>query len=491
MCGIAGIHGQSEASVEPLLDTLLHRGPDGRDVVTLDGGEFGHVRLAIVDVDSGKQPMSSADGSTWLVCNGEIYNHEALRAECPDYPFASASDSEVILALYARYGTAAAAKLDGMFAFALSDGDKLFMARDAMGIKPLYYGWQGDALYFASEIKTLAHIVDEVKVFPPGHYYHSDTGFVPFLRVADAINEGIHRPDPSFDDIRDALRQAVNKRLMSDVPLGVFLSGGLDSSIISTLVTHERPGVHSFFVGVDDGSSEDQRYARLMADFLGTQHHEYLYNKTDVVAALPEVIYHLESFDPDLVRSAIPNFFLAKLAKQYVTVVLTGEGADELFSGYHYLKRLPQDELQAELVRITANLAEYNLLRLDRMAMAHGLEGRVPFLDIEFLRVASAVPMSQKTVDGVEKWALRKAFEGWLPDAVLWRRKLQFSQGAGSADVLHEVAERDISDGEYADARARILAETGRDMRTKEELYTYRVFREVFPAHVTQIVMSW
>jgi asparagine synthase (glutamine-hydrolysing) len=490
MCGIAGIHGQSEDSVHSLLDKLLHRGPDGRDVVTLDGGTFGHVRLAIVDVDAGRQPMSSPDGSVWLVCNGEIYNHKALRAECADYAFQTSSDNEVVLALYEKYGTQAAAKLDGMFAFALDDGESLYMARDAMGIKPLYYGWKNGSMYFASEIKTLADIVDEVKVFPPGHYYHSDEGFVPFYRVADAIEAGVHRPDPTLADIRDTLQRAVRKRLMSDVPLGTFLSGGVDSSIISTLIAQDKPGVHSFFVGVDDGG-EDQYYSRLMADFLATQHHEYIYNKQDVVTALPEVIYYLESFDPALLRSAIPNFFLSKLASEYVTVVLTGEGADELFSGYHYLKKLHGDELQRELIRITANLAEYNLQRLDRMAMAHGLEGRVPFLDLEFVRVAASVPLSQKTLDGVEKWALRKAFDGMLPDEVLWRRKLQFSQGAGSADVLHLIAERDISDEQYTEARERILRETGRDMRTKEELYTYRVFREVFPANVTKIVMAW
>lgn len=490
MCGIAGTYGRTDETIPQLLDTMTHRGPDGRDVIDLTDSTFGHVRLAIVDVQDGQQPMSSPDKQRWLICNGEVYNHDALRELCTDYDFQTQSDNEVILALYDRYGVKAAEYLDGMYGFALWDGEGVYLARDPLGIKPLYYGWQDGVFYFASEIKTLKDVVDEIKIFPPGHWYHSKHGFHKFYDVAEAIDRATHRRPSTFQDIRESLQRAVRKRLMSDVPLGVFLSGGLDSSIISTLVAQDIPGVHSFFVGIENG--EDRRYSQLMADFLGTQHHETIYTEQEVLDALPDIIYHLESFDPPLLRSAIPNYFLARLARQYVTVVLTGEGADELFSGYHYLKQLESPEAwQRELVAITASLHNSNLLRCDRMSMAHSLEGRVPFLDREFIEVAAAVPLVEKTHDGVEKWALRKAFEGMLPDEVIWRRKMQFSEGAGSADILKRIAESEISDDEFEAEHARIVLDHGHHMRSKEELYCYRIFCDLFPPQTANLVTTW
>lgn len=493
MCGIAGIFGESEEDLDPLLASMRHRGPDGQATVQFDTGTFGHVRLAIVDVEGGEQPLANQTDGTWLVCNGEIYNHETLRQQLDSYDYQTHSDNEIILPLYERYGVDAAQYLDGMFAFALWDGTGLYMARDPLGIKPLYYGWRNGHLQFASEIKVLQGHVDEVREFPHGHWYHSEHGFQPYYSVASVIAEALHRPSPTLDQVREAFTKAVRKRLMSDVPLGVFLSGGLDSSLVAAIVAQEMNHLHSFNVGIE-GASEDRHYARLVADYLGTEHHEYVYTVDEMIDILPTVIYHLESYDPSIIRSAIPNYFLAKLASQYVTVVLSGEGADELMSGYHYLKDFDTlNALQRELVRITDGLHDCNLQRLDRMTMAHSLEGRVPFLDTEFIELAVSVDLEQRLErsSGVEKWALRKAFEGMLPDEVIWRKKAQFAIGAGSADALVAVAEDTISDADYAREKEWFKSETGRELTGKEELYYYRLFRKHFNPQVAASVRRW
>lgn len=493
MCGIAGIYGENEEDLDPLLANMQHRGPDGQAVVRFDAGTFGHVRLAIVDVEGGEQPLANDMTGHWLVCNGEIYNHQDLRQQHEDYDYQTDSDSEIILTLYERYGVEAVQHLDGMFAFALWDGTGLYMARDPLGIKPLYYGWNDGRLQFASEIKALQGQVDAVREFPHGHWYHSAHGFQPYYSVASVIADAQHHPTPSLDQIRETLSAAVRKRLMSDVPLGVFLSGGLDSSIVAAVVAQEMEHLHSFNVGIE-GTSEDRHYARLVADYLGTEHHEHIFTLQDMIDILPTVIYHLESYDPSIIRSAIPNYFLAQLASRYVTVVLSGEGADELMSGYHYLKDYDSpDALQRELVRITDGLHDCNLQRLDRMTMAHSLEGRVPFLDTQFIELAAAVDLDQRLAhdSGVEKWALRKAFEGLLPDEVIWRKKSQFAIGAGSAETLVRVADDTISDAEYLREKTWFEAETGRELAGKEELYYYRIFREHFDPQVAALIRRW
>ncbi len=493
MSGIAGVFGEAEGDLDPLLTRMRHRGPDSQGVVQFDTGAFGHVRLATVDKDGGEQPLAGQAEGSWLVCDGDIYNHEALRQQFADYDYQTASDNEIILPLYQRYGVGAVQHLDGQFAFALWDGTGLYMARDPLGIKPLYYGWHDSQLQFASEIKALQGNVDRVRVFPHGHWYHSEHGFRPYYSVASVIEHVPDRPTPSFAQIRETLRQAVRKRLMADVPLGVFLSGGLDSSIVAALVAEEMDHVHSFNVGIE-GTSEDRFYARRVAEYLGTEHHECIYTVDEMIDILPTVIFHLESYDPALIRSAIPNFFLGKLASEYVTVVLAGEGADELMGGYHYLKDFDDSSaLQSELARITDGLHDCGLQRLDRMTMAHSLEGRVPFLDTEFIELAVSVDLDQRLQpnSGVEKWALRKAFEGMLPEEVIWRKKAQFSIGAGSSDALVEVAENAISDAEYARAKGWFETETGRKLSGKEELYYYRVFREHFDPQVAALIRRW
>lgn len=495
MCGILGVHGASE-TLELNLDILKHRGPDGTQSTATGMSTLGHTRLAIVDLVDGDQPISSPDGRYWLICNGEIYNHQAIRANLGDYDYQTNSDSEVILALYDRYGVEAVTYLDGMFAFAVVDSktDTLYMGRDPIGIKPLYYGWQDGAFYFSSEIKAMQYHCDDIQEFPPGHYYTHEGGFTQYYdlqRISNAARQQSAVRPPTLEEIRATLERAVHKRLMSDVPVGVYLSGGLDSTIVATLVAQELPNVHSFAVGVE--GSEDIRNARIAAQEIGTQHHEYIYDMEELQEALSEVIYYLESFDPLLVRSAIPNYFLARLTRRYVTVVLTGEGADELYAGYHYLKRFEGRRLHDELVQLTGTLYNCNLQRCDRMTMAHSVEGRVPFLDTEFIELSMRVPLDQKIKpdNEIEKWALRKAFENIVPKNVAWRVKEKFSKGAGSSTMLEELADRHISDAEFEFERATIFGEAGLDITTKEMLLCYREFDNLFNDSAKKLVSLW
>lgn len=496
MCGILGTHGTNREDDEALdLSVLSHRGPDHADMVQVNAVKLGHTRLAIVDVAHGQQPLTSPDGRYWLISNGEIYNHQALRQQFPDYPFQTHSDSEIILPLYERYGTRAVEHLDGMFAFALYDThtDALYMARDPLGIKPLYYGWRDSTLYFASEIKALHRVVESLHEFQPGHWYY-DGQFIRYYDLQARVRQqpATPSPAPSLQDIRRTLERAVEKRLMSDVPLGVYLSGGLDSTIIAAIVAQRRPGVHSFAVGIR--GSSDLENARVAAQALNTQHHEYIYTVEEMLQALPEVIYHLESFDPLLVRSAIPNYFLARMTRQYVTVVLTGEGADELYAGYHYLKQFDDEHaLRAELIALTTTLYNCNLQRCDRMTMAHSIEARVPFLDTEFIDLSMRVPKHHKIEPGsrVEKWALRQAFSDILPANVAWRRKEQFSQGAGSAHILAQLAEEQISDAEYAARTTQIRQQTGIAITSKEMLLYYNEFARFFTDQAAPLVNLW
>lgn len=494
MCGIIGAYGQKHNLVDQL-ELMRHRGPDGLDITNRRDVSLGHTRLAIVDVDNGQQPMKHPDREVWLIANGEIYNHRDLRRRLPDFDYQTASDSEVILALYERYGAAGVQHLDGMFAFALASEDELVLARDPLGIKPLYYGWNENTLFFGSEIKAMQHLVDHIEEFPPGHWYSSKTGFQRYYDVIDVAREADTTADavPNPEAIQHTLRRAVRKRLMSDVPLGVFLSGGLDSSIIAGLVSEELEDVHSFAVGYAE-ASEDIKYARKVAEHLGTIHHEYIYTTEEMIEALPDVIYHLESFDPSLVRSAVPNYFLARLARQHVTVVLSGEGADELYAGYEYYKHIDDDEaLHQELANATSTLYSCNLLRCDRMTMAHSLEARVPFLDTDFIQLSFNVPVEQKIYgeEAVEKWVLRKAFEDIIPAEVAWRVKSQFSKGAGSSHVFEHIAAQTISDDAFIQARRDAYIECGQWLASKEELYYYRVFRQFFSAKAASLVQRW
>jgi asparagine synthase (glutamine-hydrolysing) len=483
MCGIAGAYEKvSRNDVNKMVMQIKHRGPDGEGVMPTDAGTLGHARLAIVDVDRGQQPFRLGDD--WIAFNGEIYNHLELRGKwLQGQEFETHTDTETVLRLFQTYGPKTVEMLDGMFAFAIVHADELFLARDPLGIKPLYVGYKdGKGLYFASEVKALALVTDDIHEFPAGHWYHSQNGWRQYYRVEDTIHaelSDMHNKANTVNAIRDSLGAAVSKRLMSDVPLGVSLSGGLDSSIVSLLASRDMPGLHSFVVGVTGG--EDLDAAQLMAETLGTRHHEYIYSEQEMVDILPDVVYYLESFDPGLVRSAIPNYMLSRMASDYVKVILTGEGADELYAGYSYLQRYAEAEvLQEELVNITKSLHNINLQRCDRMSMAHGLEARVPFLDVASVSLALSIPPEWKLhkEHRPAKDLLRRAYENVLPDEIVNRPKMKFSNGAGSSDILAERAEETVSDADFKQERRRLKNEWDYHLQSKEALIYYRMLRE-------------
>jgi asparagine synthase (glutamine-hydrolysing) len=479
MCGIAGVFREQEAQgIGEMLTRLKHRGPDGQGIKYLPGGALGHTRLAIIDVEGGRQPMGF--GQTWIVFNGEIYNYRSLAAEClTDVSLDTHSDTEVIVHLYRKLGADCVRLLDGMYAFAILEGDQLFMARDPLGIKPLYCGERAGTLYFASEIKSLAQVTDDIHEFPAGHWYHSTQGWRSHYRI-DPVPLEVKDEAQAIEMIRRTLEEAVLKRLLADVPVGISLSGGLDSSIVALLANSGTKHLHSFAVGME--GSEDLPAARKMAGILGTRHHERIYTEQEMLEALPKILYHLESFDPALVRSAIPNYFLAEMASEYVKVILTGEGADEIYAGYDYLRGFSDPQaLQKEMILITAALHNTNLQRADRIPMAFGLEARVPFLDAKSVALGLGLPAAWKTQQNKPaKYLLRQAFRADLPPEIVDRPKQKFSKGAGSSDVIARKAEEEVSNQDLSSERERLLYQWNYRLPDKEALYYYRILHELF-----------
>ena len=482
MCGIAGVF-QEPASqiVKTMVKKIAHRGPDGHGVVDVHKGTLGHTRLAILDVEGGHQPMDFQETS--IAFNGEIYNYRELkRKHLPSLRVKTHSDTEVVMHLYRKFGTDCVKFLDGMFAFAIQHNGEYFLARDPIGIKPLYYGLSDDKtkFYFASEIKALMGHVKRIKEFPAGHWYHSQLGWQKYYQLENTIIPFDGTEEDAKQEVKNTLRSAVYKRLLADVPVGVSLSGGLDSSIVTALAREETEHLHSFAVGVE--GSPDLEAARQMSAHLDTIHHEYVYNTQDMVEALPNVLYHLESFDPALVRSSIPNYFLAKLASQHVKVILTGEGADEIFAGYDYLSRYESpEELQDEMIYTTNALHNTNLQRADRMSMAFGLEARVPFLDVESVSLALGIPANWKLHNGrVPKQLLRQSFVNDLPEQIVNRPKAKFSKGAGSSELIAEQAIEKISDSEFGAECDRLKKDWDYNLQNKEALYYYRILQEFY-----------
>jgi asparagine synthase (glutamine-hydrolysing) len=461
-----------------MLQKISHRGPDGQGIINLPNGSLGHARLAIIDVDGGCQPMHVQDA--WIVFNGEIYNFRELADEhLHGQILTTHSDTEILVRLYLKYGPVCVKLLRGMFAFAILRGEELFLARDPLGIKPLYYGDDEDGFCFTSEIKALAAVTDAINEFPPGTWYHSRTGWHTYYEV-QPITLPLQSEEEAIQSIRCTLEDAVRLRMIADVPVGISLSGGLDSSIIAMLACKETMQLLSFAVGMQ--GSEDLMAARKMAAILGTQHHERIYTEQEILTALPKVIYHLESFDPSLVRSAIPNYFLAELASKYVKVILTGEGADEIYAGYDYLGAYQRPQaLQAETVGITAALHNTNLQRADRIPMAFGLEARVPFLDVKSVALGLSLPPEWKVHgDRPAKYLLRQAFAAGLPEEITNRPKQKFSVGAGSSSILAQKAEQAIPDAEFKSECKRLLACWDYELPNKEALYYYRILRQYF-----------
>lgn len=492
MSGVVAAHGSPDPELgRRMLARLAHRGPDGQGERAVADAWLGHRRLAIVDPDGGGQPMGTADGGLWLVGDGEVYNHRRLRRRIGDERFRTGSDHEAALLLFADEGPAAFEQLWGTFALAIAGEDGRFaVARDTFGIAPLYWARDGRTTLFASELKAF----DEawrplIEPFPPGHMWTPGEGLVPFRPAPVAAPVLMRSRDPRedppewvLDAIRETLVRAVEHAMRADVPVGAFLSGGLDSSVVAAIAARaaRREGrtLQTFVAGLPD--SGDLAAARLVAEHLGTDHHERVYTPEEAIAATPGVIAMLESFDPTLVHSTVPNQFVAELAARHVKAVLIGEGADELFAGYaHYGEIDVADELHSELVETILGLHIGGLQRVDRVAGDNGLEARIPFLDLDLVELALALPPAWKlTGEGrPEKWLLRRAFEGWLPDEILWRRKEQFGQGTGMNLVLADHFGASVGDDELRAERDSIDP----PLRTREELAYYRIFAAALP----------
>jgi len=520
MCGILAILGIRGDPVElrkralALSAKLRHRGPDwnGVCVQTINSEKgptynvLAHERLAIVDPATGSQPIYNEKGNLALTVNGEIWNHEQLRAELKDkHNFQTNGDCEPIVFLYQDHGDAFVNKLDGLFAFVISNSEngEFLAARDPIGVNPMYIGWGRDgSLWFASEFKALAEDCDRFEEFPPGHYWSSKT--MEFRRWYNPPWFDEHIPNNPIDYtvLRQALERSVVKRLMTDVPYGVLLSGGLDSSLVASIVCRhaakrvedqERsdawwPRVHTFSIGLK--GSPDLHFAREVSKFLNTVHHEFHFTVQDGIDALPSVIYHIETYDITTIRASTPMFLLSRKIKAMgVKMVLSGEGSDEVFGGYLYFHKAPnREKFHVETCHKIKALSKYDCLRANKSTSAWGVEVREPFLDRDFLDVAMSIDPAEKMIrpaEGrIEKYIIRKAFDDkekpYLPDNILWRQKEQFSDGVGYSwiDSLRSYANEQVSDEQIKSAAYRFPYNTP---QTKEA-YLYRsIFHSFFP----------
>ncbi len=506
MCSILGVFDlkspetELRATVLEMSKKMRHRGPDWSGIFSCGHSILAHERLSIVDPASGKQPLFSKDRKLVLAVNGEIYNHKQLKATLKQpYEFLTESDCEVILALYREKGADFMEDLNGIFSFALYDIEKntYLIARDHMGIIPLYKGWdKWGNFYVASELKALVGVCNKIQEFLPGHYLHSTDGEMKRWYQRDWTDyENVKNNVSSIIDLRTALEDAVRRQLMSDVPYGVLLSGGLDSSIISAVAkkysakrieTESKsdawwPQLHSFAIGLKD--SKDIVAAQKVADHIGTVHHTITYTIQEGLDAIRDVIYHIESYDVTTVRASTPMYLLSRVIKSMgVKMVLTGEGADEIFGGYLYFHKAPNARaFHEETVRKLSKLHLYDCLRANKSLAAWGVEGRVPFLDKEFMDVAMRLnPEDKMSKDGkMEKYILRKAFEDYLPQSVAWRQKEQFGDGVGYSwiNTLRELVNREVSDEQLKNAKYRFPVNTPMN---KEEYFYRSIFEEFY-----------
>ena len=508
MCGIVSIFNIQEQTAElrkkalRMSQKIRHRGPDWSGIYCGGSAILAHERLSIVDPESGKQPLFSPDGKQILAVNGEIYNHQAIRKQYEGrYEFQTGSDCEVILALYRDKGIDFLEDLSGIFAFALYDEEKdeFLIARDPIGVIPLYIGYDDDGkVYVASELKALEGNCQRYEPFLPGHYYWSREGKMKRYYTRDWFSyDAVKDNTASVASIHDSLEDAVRRQLMSDVPYGVLLSGGLDSSVISAVAQKYAlkrvedggaspawwPRLHSFAVGLK--GAPDLAKAKLVAEHIGTVHHEINYTIQEGLDAIRDVIYFIETYDVTTVRASTPMYLLARVIKSMgIKMVLSGEGADEIFGGYLYFHKAPDAKaFHEETVRKLSKLYMYDCLRANKSLAAWGVEGRVPFVDKEFLDVAMRTNPEAKMCPGatIEKKIVREAFADMLPEEIAWRQKEQFSDGVGYSwiDTLKRVTSEIVSDEDMAHAAERFPINPPRN---KEEYYYRTIFEEHFPS---------
>lgn len=508
MCGIVGIFNittQTKALRDKALrmsQRIRHRGPDWSGIYCGKSAILAHERLSIVDPESGRQPLFSPDKKQVLTVNGEIYNHQNIRAHyAGKYEFQTGSDCEVILALYRDKGIHFLEELSGIFAFALYDEEKdeFLIARDPIGVIPLYIGYDNSGkVYVASELKSLEGMCDRYEPFLPGHYYWSREGKMKRWYTRDWFDfKAVEDNKTDATELHDALESAVQRQLMSDVPYGVLLSGGLDSSVISAIAKKFAakrietggnseawwPQLHSFAVGLK--GAPDLIKAREVANYIGTVHHEINYTIQEGLDAIRDVIYFIETYDVTTVRASTPMYLLARFIKSMgIKMVLSGEGADEIFGGYLYFHKAPDAKaFHEETVRKLGKLYMYDCLRANKSLAAWGVEGRVPFLDKEFLDVAMRINPKDKMCPGqnIEKKIIREQFSDILPASVAWRQKEQFSDGVGYSwiDTLKQFTSEAVSDDEMAHAAERFPINPPMN---KEEYYYRSIFAEHFPS---------
>lgn len=508
MCGFVGAFDLTQdliglrSQVLKMAKRIRHRGPDWSGIYCGEKAILVHERLSIVDIKSGGQPLYNKDKNLVLAVNGEIYNHQNIRNRFKGrYEFQSNSDCEVLLALYQEKGVNLFDELNGIYAFALYDieNNSYLIGRDHMGIIPLYMGYDDfGQFYVASELKALEGICPNIKEFPAGYYYDSRDGELKQWYKRDWMEyDNVKDNDTDLEVLKKGLEDAVHRQLMSDVPYGVLLSGGLDSSIISAIAkkfaarrienNNETeawwPQLHSFAIGLK--GAPDLIAAQKVADHIGTVHHEIHFTVEEALDALSDVIYHIETYDVTTVRASTPMYLLARFIKSMgVKMVLSGEGSDEIFGGYLYFHKAPNAKaLHEETVRKLDKLHLYDCLRANKTLAAWGVEGRVPFLDKEFMDIAMRMnPQDKMCGNGkIEKYALRKAFEGYLPESVTWRQKEQFSDGVGYnwIDTLREVASKKVTDKQMEKAAERFPINPP---MSKEEYWYRTMFEEHFPS---------
>ena len=511
MCGIVCALDLKQSSdllrsqVLEMSKKVRHRGPDWNGIHCGKNVLLAHERLAIVDPASGNQPIYSDDKNLILAANGEIYNHQELRAQLgSNYAFQTNSDCEIILALYKEKGVNFIDDLNGIFGFVLYDevNDEYLIARDHMGIIPLYMGWdKHGTFYISSELKALEGVCNKIEIFPPGHFMSSKDNKLVKWYDRDWMNfDHIKDNNTSIDDLQVALENAVHRQLMSDVPYGVLLSGGLDSSITSALAKKYSknriesndvksawyPQLHSFAVGLK--GSPDLIAAQKVADHIDSIHHEITFTVQEGLDAIRDVIYHLETYDVTTIRASTPMYLMARVIKSMgIKMVLSGEGADEIFGGYLYFHKAPDSkEFHEETVRKLDKLYQYDCLRANKSLAAWGIEGRVPFLDKEFIDVAMRINPKDKmiTSEKMEKWVLRKSFEKYLPESVAWRQKEQFSDGVGYdwIDSLKDLVNEKVSDDMFKNAKFTFPFQTP---MSKEEYYYRSIFEDHFPSETS------
>ena len=511
MCGIIGlfnIHNEQAMRTEALkmAGKIRHRGPDWSGSYSDEHCVLMHERLSIVDVEHGAQPLYDTKTKRVLAVNGEIYNHKELEKKLSNsHDFQTNSDCEVLLYLYDEFGADFLNEIDGIFAFSLYDSNTkdYFVARDHIGIIPLYIGWDENGVtYVASEMKSIESYCEKLQEFPPGNYYKNGE-FTQWYQP-NWVNE-IPTDAVSLPKLKKALEDSVHKQLMCDVPYGVLISGGLDSSVIAAIAAKYSkkrvesgdaeeawwPRLHSFAIGLE--GSPDLKAAKIVADAIGTVHHECKYTIQEGLDALRDVIYHLETYDVTTIRAATPMYLMARKIKSMgIKMVLSGEGADEVFGGYLYFHMAPnKEELHHETVRKLQKLSKYDCLRANKSMAAWGIEARVPFLGKEFLEYAMNIdPADKMCSDGkAEKYVLRKAFEGIIPDEVLWRQKEQFSDGVGYnwIDSLKANADEKVSDENLANAKRKFPIQPP---TTKEGYYYREIFDEMYPSNEAALTVE-